>query len=456
MKTLFRIVAVLVVVGLAALAAIIFVPVQRTAPSQDVAADWQPAEGQGRYAALMADCAACHTAPGGKPFAGGRVIESPMGAIYTTNITPDKETGIGTWSLDDFRAALIDGVDNKGRHLYPAMPYANYRHMNETDIRALYAYFMNGVEPVSNKVKDTALPFPFNQRWGIRLWNWMALGDAGFKPASAPIAENDHLVRGAYLVQVMGHCGSCHTPRNVFMAQAGKNETDASFLSGGEIGGWSAPDLRGPKSAPQAWAAEELKAYLTTGRNAHAAVGGEMALAVEHSLQFMSEEDANAMVAYLRAIGAEGPAKDEPLTPRDDQAGGTVARLDAANDPTSTKLKKAVDLSEGERLYLDNCAACHFVDGRGAPEVFPELKGNATVVADQTGGLLHTILYGAQMPSTEERPERLHMPGFARRMSDEEVAALATFVRSAWGNEAPPVTAADVAAMRKAGASASH
>ncbi|PTW62370.1 mono/diheme cytochrome c family protein [Breoghania corrubedonensis] len=456
MKTLVRIVAVLIVIGLAALAAIIFVPVQRTGPTEKLAADWQAPAGLGKYDARMADCAACHTEPGGKPFAGGRTIASPMGDIYTPNITPDKETGIGTWSLADFRAALVDGVDDEDHHLYPAMPYENYRHMSETDIRAMYDYFMHDVEPVKNQVAETELPFPFNQRWGIRLWNWVTLGNPGFKPASTKVANDEQLSRGAYLVQVLGHCGSCHTPRNLTMAQAGTNETDAKFLTGGEIGGWSAPDLRGPKSAPQQWSADELKMYLTAGRNAHSAVAGEMKLAVEESLQYMSDEDANAMVAYLRAIGTNGPAPAEAPMKRDETPAGTVARIDAADDPTTTKLKKAVDLTDGERLYVDNCGACHFADGRGAPEVFPSLKGNAAVVAKETGGLIHTILYGAEMPSTSKRPMKLRMPGFAQRLSDDDVAKLATFLRGAWGNGAGPVTADQVAKERKTPTEASH
>ncbi|MDJ0930148.1 cytochrome c [Breoghania sp.] len=298
MKTLIRIVADLVVIGLVALVAIIFVPVQRTAPTEKLAADWQPPAELGEYGARLADCAVCHTKPGGEPFAGGHTIESPMGDIYTTNITPDPETSIGKWSLDDFRAALIDGVTPSSEHLYPAMPYENYRHISEADIRALYDYFMHDVKPVTNQVAETKLPFPFNQRWGIRLWNWVVLGHAGFKPATDKVANDEQLSHGAYLMQVLGNCGSCHTPRGLTMAQAGANETDAKFLTGGEIGGWSTPNLRGPKSASQQWSADELKMYLTAGRNAHSAVAGEMKLAVQESLQYINEKDA-AMVSYL-------------------------------------------------------------------------------------------------------------------------------------------------------------
>lgn len=443
MKTLLRIVAALAVIGVVVLLAIIFVPAQLTGPTQQLAANWQPETGQGEYVARMADCAACHTDKGGRPFAGGLAIESPMGAIYASNITPDPETGIGNWSLDDFRAALVDGVTPNGTRLYPAMPYDSYRHMKEEDIRALYAYFMHDVPAVRSEVKTTSLDFPFNQRWGIRLWDWVNLGKAGPKES-----DDTPEGRGAYLVDALGHCGSCHTPRNAMMAQAATDPSDRKFLSGGEIDGWYAPDLRSKDAPAQKWSAEDLKAYLTTGRNSHTATGGEMALAVEHSLQYMSDEDADAMVKYLHQIGSHKSVARTEQPPSATGSRTQVAVLADPQDETSAKLKSGVDLSDGERLYMDNCAACHFTNGRGAPNVFPSLAGDSMVTAKQSKGLIHTILYGAEMPSTEKRPEKLRMPGFANRLSDEDVAKLASFVRSGWGNKAGAVSASDVADVR--------
>ncbi|TMV88596.1 c-type cytochrome [Thioclava sp. BHET1] len=451
MKTFLRIIAALVVLGVIALLAIIFVPVQRTKPTQDLAANWTPEKGAPLYAARMADCAACHTAKDGKPFAGGKPIESPMGAIYASNITPDKKTGIGNWSLDDFRAALVDGVDDEGHHLYPAMPYENYRHLSETDIRALYTYFMKDVKPVENDVPQTALAFPFNQRWGIRLWNWVALDTPGFHPSDV-VAGDDQLARGAYLVQGPGHCAACHSPRNTIMAEDGKTAASDSFLSGGEVGGWSAPDLRHAGAPAQMWSADQLKAYLTTGRNAHSAVTGEMGLAVEHSLQYMTDADADAMVAYLHKIrlGQPPSGANAQMTAEDPaQLPNRVARMDSARDKTSAMLVAGKDLSAGARLYMDNCAACHFSDGKGAPGVFPSLGGNSIVTADQTTGLIDVILNGAAMPSTAKRPEAFKMPGFAHRLSDEDVAQIASFLRTAWGNDAGSVDAAAVAKLRQ-------
>lgn len=446
MKTYLRIFGALVALGIIVLLAIIFVPPQLTAPSEQLAADWQPEPGQAEYAMRMADCAACHTAEGGKPFAGGRAIESPMGTIWSTNITPDPDAGIGGWTLDQFRAALVDGISADGKHLYPAMPYENYRHLTETDIRAMYEYFMNDVPAVNNEVEETALSFPFNQRWGIRLWNWVALGKSGFTPETDAIAADEQLARGAYLVQGPGHCASCHSPRNLIMAEGGKTSNDEDFLAGGVLDGWSAPDLRGPEAPAQKWSAADLKAYLTTGRNAHTAVAGEMALAVKDSLQYMTEEDADAMVAYLHHIG-KGDAGAPPSIP--DQSLSAPAQLDLATDATSVKLAKGLDLSEGELLYMDNCAACHLTNGKGAPEVFPSMVDNSLVIADAKQGLIQTILYGAEMPSTAKRPEKLKMPGFAERLSDKDVAALASFVRKGWGNNASAVTAEDVAHVRR-------
>ena len=442
MKTFLRIILALVVIGIVALAAIIFVPPVLTKPDSTVASDWKPAAGQAQYAAQMADCQSCHTADGGKPFAGGRAIESPMGTIWSSNITPDPETGIGDWTYDQFHAALVDGIAPGGVHLYPAMPYENYRHMTEEDIRAVWDYIQNDVAAVDNKVKPTQLDFPFNQRWGIRLWNWVALGKPGFRPDDKA-SESDQLARGAYLVQALGHCAACHSPRNEIMAQDGSNADNPAFLTGGEIGGWSAPDLRTASAHLQTWSDEALKDYLISGRNAHSAVVGEMQLVVAGSLQYMKDEDADAMVAYLRAISDVTP-KPQPAS--DER---TTDRLDAADDPTTAKLKAAADLSDGERLYLDNCSACHMPDGKGAPGVFPALADNSLVTAGTTKGLTEVILHGAAMPSTEKRPERLAMPAFGDRLSNAEVATLATFVRSAWGNSAPAVSEDDVTSVRQ-------
>ena len=286
--------------GLLALAAFIFVPEWRTPVQKaEMPALGTPEGGAPLYAARLGDCAACHTADGGEPFAGGRPIDSPFGAIYSSNITPDPDTGIGGMTLDEFRAALYDGIGQHGRNLYPAMPYANYRKLTEADVQALHTYFTSELKPVRNAVPATDLDFPFNLRWGIRAWKWVALPSAGFEPRFG----DAQLDRGAYLVEGPGHCGACHSPRNLVFAQEGYSSEDPEFLSGGNVGGWSAPDLR---TALARWSAIDIDLFLATGRNAHAGVNGEMKLAIEHSLQFLTDGDRAAMLGDALKTGPTG------------------------------------------------------------------------------------------------------------------------------------------------------
>jgi mono/diheme cytochrome c family protein len=358
-----------------------------------------------------------------------------MGTIWTTNITPDKDTGIGNWSLADFRAALYDGVTPNGTHLYPAMPYENYRKLSEEDVVALYDYFMHQVEPVSNKVEETKLAFPFNMRFGLRAWNWLA---ASYAAGSKPDAGEDaQFNRGKYLVEGAGHCAACHSPRNLFMAQDGIDNTSKAFLSGGEIDGFTAPDLRGPASGPQTWSTEQLAAYLATARNAHSSATGEMMLVVRDSLQYMTHEDNLAIATYLKKIGSNGAAAPAAQPEKAEVTGTETVLSDAKHD-----------MALGPRLYLDNCAACHAISGKGAGETFPALDGNSLVAAKSPKGLISVILHGAELPSTPDRPMKLRMQGYDDRLSDDEVAALATFLRDGWHNKAAAVSAADVTAVR--------
>ena len=454
MITFLRILLALAIVAVVALLLFIFVPARTTEPHGDLAADWQPQEGAGEYAMRLADCAACHTAEDGVQFAGGRPIDSPLGVIYSANITPDPDTGIGDYSLEEFRATLYDGVREDGAHLYPAMPFDNYRFLTEEDVRALYDYFMTEVEPVENAVAEPELPFPFNQRWALRAWKWVGLPDTDRETETfdgdGDGDGDEQLARGAYLVEGPGHCGACHSPRTALFVQDGFTADDETFLTGGEIDGWTAPDLRGPDSPPQVWSAEQLARALATGRNIHASVVGEMALVVEDSLQYLTAEDMRALVAYLRHIGRDGPATDDP----DDDAAPETADVRALEGLVETETAAMLrsgdpDMPLGARLYIDNCSACHLVDGLGADEVFPELDGSHLVTAEQPTGLIHMILEGEELPSTEERPMRLRMPGFGWRLSDAEVAELASFVRSAWSNSAGGVTPDMVADLRE-------
>lgn len=382
---------------------------------------------KGEYLARLGDCMACHTVAGKADYAGGLAIESNLGTIYSTNITPDKQHGIGNYSEQQFSDAVRKGVLPDGSRLYPAMPYPDYAKISDEDLHALYVYFMQGVKPDSEQPPETKLSFPFSQRWGMRFWNWAFTSDKPFQPIGGASAEVN---RGAYIVESLGHCGSCHTPRGLGMNEKALDSSDDRFLAGGSLNNWEVPSLRGVPL----WSEQEIVDYLQTGRNDKAAVGGEMTSVVEHSSSHMTDADLQAIAAYLKFLGG-----NPPLQAYDVQA----------QQKTEAKLTAAKNLSEGERLYLDNCGACHFVTGKGAPGIFPELDQATIVNAQDPSGLIHTILAGAQQPSTEKAPSTLAMPPFAYRLTDDEVAQLATFIRQGWSNHAPAVTKEQVADVRK-------
>jgi len=382
---------------------------------------------QGEYLSRLGDCMACHSLPGKPAYSGGLAIESNLGTIFSTNITPDKQHGIGNYSEQQFTDAVRKGVLPDGSHLYPAMPYPDYAKISDADIHALYAYFMKGVQPSAEQPPETDLSFPFSQRWGMRFWNWAFASDKPFQPIGGASAEVN---RGAYIVESLGHCGSCHTPRGLGMNEKALDSGDDKFLAGGSLNNWDVPSLRG---VPH-WSEQEIVDYLQTGRNDKAAVGGEMTSVVEHSSSHMTDADLKAIAAYLKFLGGNPPLQAFSVQ---------------AQQATEAKLTAAKNLSEGERLYLDNCGACHFVTGKGAPAIFPELDGATIVNAKDPTGLIHTILAGAQQPSTAKAPSKLAMPGFAQRLSDDEVAQLATFIRQGWSNTAPAVSKDQVAEVRK-------
>jgi mono/diheme cytochrome c family protein len=382
---------------------------------------------QGEYLSRLGDCMACHTVSGKGDYAGGLAIESNLGTIYSTNITPDKEHGIGNYSEQQFSDAVRKGVLPDGSRLYPAMPYPDYAKISDADMHALYVYFMKGVKPSSEQPPETDLSFPFSQRWGMRFWNWAFTSDKPFQPIGG---ASEEVNRGAYIVESLGHCGSCHTPRGLGMNEKALDSGDDQFLAGGSLNSWDVPSLRG---LPR-WSEQEIVDYLQTGRNDKAAVGGEMKSVIEHSSSHMTDADLKAIASYLKFLGGN-PAL-QAYDVKKQQA-------------TEAKLTAAKGLSEGERLYIDNCGACHFVTGKGAPGIFPELDQATIVNAKDPTGLIHTILAGAQQPSTEKAPSTLAMPGFAKRLDDDQVAKLATFIRQGWSNSAPAVTKDQVAEVRK-------
>lgn len=423
--------------GFIVLAALGLVTTAGTALAATAGSSAQEDAARGEYLARAGDCVACHTAPDGKSFAGGLEIDSPFGTIVSTNITPDPEAGIGGYSRDEFAAALRDGERADGANLYPAMPYTAYAKLSDEDIDALYAYFMQGVEPVDETPSQSDIGFPFNQRWGIALWDWVFADAEAFQPTEG---QGEQLARGAYLVQGLGHCGSCHTPRGLFFQEKALDDSDDAFLGGATLGGWWAPNLRGGGDGDaglQAWSQEAIVEYLATGRNDHDAVVGEMTSVVANSTSYLHDDDLQAIAAYLKSLPRQG-GEDEG------------AQSETSPEQTERMLTAAdVEDAPGARLYLDNCNACHFANGEGAAKVFPSLAGNELVNADDPTGLLHVILEGARLPSTPGKPEALAMPDFGWRLSDDEAAQLATFVRGAWGNHGGEVSAEQVAEVRK-------
>ncbi len=378
---------------------------------------------RGAYLARAGDCVACHTPPGGKPFAGGLAMQSPFGTIYSTNITPDPEHGIGRYTYAEFSKAVSQGITRDGKRLYPAMPYPSFAKMTDSDMRALYVYFTQGVAPVSQPNKPTELRWPFSIRALMIGWNM-------FYARSGPYAPNPSMSpdwnRGAYLVQGLGHCGACHTPRGIASQEAALSDKDGpDYLRGNVMDNWFAPNLANSlQTGLRAWGRRDIADYLKTGRTTNSAAFGAMADVVHYSTQHLSESDLLAIATYLKSM----PGETQP-------------------DATD----RSVQLSHaGARLYLDNCNACHRSDGTGAPRTFPRLAGNEMVNSPDPTSLIHLVLKGGAMPTTGTTPSALAMPDFGWRLSDREVADVLTFVRSSWGNDAPPVSANAVAKVRKA------
>ena len=370
---------------------------------------------EGEYVAKSADCAACHTSPQGADLSGGVHFTTPVDEIYSTNITPDIQHGIGGYSFEEFDKAMREGIAKDGHALYPAMPYTSYVKMSGKDMRALYDYLMKEVkpQPVANREND--ISWPMSVRWPLRVWNSIFLEDGEYRPQADQSAQWN---RGAYLVQGAGHCGACHTPRGWAQQEKALDEKDMAFLSGGELDGWSAPSLRGLKISQP-----ELVALLKSGRNTHDAVSGPMGEVITNSTQFMTDDDLNSMAVYLLSLKAE--AQPAPA-------------------------KKAVATEAGQQTFMRYCSTCHGVKGDGKDSAIPALAGNLTVNAENPQTLLRVILYGAQTPVTAEHMSNT-MPGYGWTLTDQQAADLTNTLRASWGNQAAEVTPGEVAKARKAG-----
>ena len=399
------------------------------AQAEPLGADASP----GKRLAVAADCVACHTAPGGKPFAGGYALSSPMGVIYSTNITPSKTAGIGSYSQEAFARAVRDGVAADGSHLYPAMPYTSYGKMTDSDIAALYDYFMHEVQPVDTPSKKTDLPFPFSVRASMIGWNALFHSAERFQPDTRKSAEVN---RGDYLVNALAHCDTCHTPRNLLMGA-----DNSKALSGGSLGGWYAPNITSDKvSGIGAWSTEELVAYLRTGHvEGKAQAAGPMAEAVENSLQHLDDADLKAIATYL--------LQTQPISTGETKARHAFGQA-SANELT---LRGSKPEDPGFHIFSGTCANCHQPNGQGNSQ-YPSLFHNtATARADN---LVAAIVYGVHR---EVDGVAIDMPAFGPdalftdRLNDQQIADVSNYVLSQFGNSALKVSAADVAQTRAGG-----
>ncbi|PSC05947.1 alcohol dehydrogenase [Alsobacter soli] len=376
---------------------------------------------RGRYLVSAGDCYACHTADPSKPFAGGRPLQTPFGAIYSANITPDRQTGIGAWSDDDFYRAMHEGVSANGERLYPAFPYPYYTHVTRGDVLAIRAYLQT-LEPIANAPPRNKLPFPLSERAVMRPWNWMFFDDGAFHPDPSKSASWN---RGAYLVEGLGHCGACHTPKNVLGA-----DMDDKALAGGTIENWFAPNLGADlRTGLGGWSEADVIDYLKTGRNSHDSATGPMSEVIQYSTSQLNDEDLHAVAAYLKDLPGEA---------------GRVPSSASGQQTSSSGLS-----GSGEAIFLDQCSTCHRSNGEGTPTVFPPLKGNANVQQADATTVIRVILQGARTTPTDARPTPFSMPAFDWKLSDAQIAAVATYVRTAWGNVAESVSADDVGKLRR-------
>jgi mono/diheme cytochrome c family protein len=378
---------------------------------------------RGRYLAIVGDCAACHTLPGsGHELAGGRPIETPFGQLMAPNITPDPATGIGAWTDDEFVDALTKGTGRNGEHLYPAMPYTYFTRITRDDALAIRAY-LNSVPAVHNEVKVDQLPFPLSERFGMAAWDALFFTPGEFKPDPNKSAEWN---RGAYLAQGLGHCGLCHTPKNML---GGDQADDA--MKGYNLQGWFAADITGDRRRGLgSWSVDDIATYLKTGHNQMAAATGLMAETVNLSTSKMADSDLKAIATYLK-----------------DRADNDDNQKAAQQEPPAADQNT---MKNGAQIYADECSGCHTSNGKGVPGLFPALAGAPIVQQTDPTSLIHVVLRGALSVATAPAPTAPEMPPFAWVMNDDQVAAVVNYIRNSWGNSAPIVSSGDVGKERDA------
>jgi mono/diheme cytochrome c family protein len=372
---------------------------------------------RGKALVVAGDCATCHTADPAKPFAGGKRIDTPFGAVYSPNLTPDRETGIGAWSDQDFYGALRFGVDPDGSRYYPAFPYPNFSKLTRPDILAIRAYLAT-LTPFANDAPPPTLRFPLNYRVVMRLWNYLFFRPGILEPDQQKGTDWN---RGRYLVEGLGHCGVCHTPKNLF----GADRRGRAF-SGGMVGGWFAPRLdAAERSGLKSWSVDDVAEYLASGRNGKSHADGPMAEVVVNSTSRMSDADIHAIAVYLKSLPS-GPPEPAVLPPVE------------------------TGMEAGQAIYAHACIACHEADGSGAPRIYPPLPGNSLLQSADPASTLRIILDGAQSVTTPRAPNKGSMPAYAKELSDQQVADVTNYIRNSWGNTGSTVTADQVAKARAA------
>ncbi len=389
---------------------------------------------RGEYVAKAADCGGCHTAPaGGAPYAGGLGMGSPFGTIVSSNITPDTRYGIGHYSYDDFSRAVRNGVAPGGKRLYPAMPYPEFSKMSDDDLSALYAYMMHRVAPVARPAPRSDVAFPFNQRWTLLFWQLLFMP----KPFAPHPDRDAQWNRGAYLVQSLGHCGACHTPRGFGYQERGYDESSPRYLTGGINDHWFATNLTGDRGSGLGRVDEaDIARFLKTGHAAGAIAYGSMVQQIEDSTQYITDDDAQAIAHYLKSL----PAREESGSYEPDHPTAQAeTNGNRVRDPQSV----------GFAVYRSFCAGCHGQDGKGVPNVSPALAGNPSVLAKDTTSLIRLLVEGGSSPATESGPPRQRMPAFAGTLVDAQIGQVLTYVRSAWGNDAQPISGNDVNSLRQ-------
>jgi mono/diheme cytochrome c family protein len=373
---------------------------------------------RGRYLAIAGNCIACHTARGGADYAGGRAVDTPFGTLYATNLTPDDETGIGRWTAAEFRRALRHGRSRDGRLLYPAFPYPSYTLVTTADADALYAYFRS-LPPVRQPNRAHALRFPYNLQASLAVWRALYFRPDTLEPDAARSADWN---RGRYLVRGLGHCEACHAGRNVLGATTGDIELGGGLIP---LQNWYAPSLASSREAGVAdWHTDEVIALLRTGVSPRASVMGPMAEVVFRSTQHLAPDDVRAMAVYLKDLPQVDLARPAGSAPDGDT------------------------LQLGTQVYADRCASCHGDRGEGVTGLYPALAGNRAVTLPSPNNLVKAIVHGGFPPTTAGNPRPFGMPPFRQVLDDKQVAAVASYVRHAWGNGAPAVSTLEVVRAR--------